>query len=262
MASVYDVLTGLTETINSSIVNAGITNKGYIRPGWPNMPELTKQMEQVPEQYYVSIYPLSDETNTTRFFPSNLTGIIGAVPTLSLTASVSSNVITFGGTPQGGVNIGVDFSPGALYQTTSSDTLATIATNVAAALNLASGIAAAASGDTISVTGVTNFTVNLGLTALGGSEVLRTIRNFQISIWTPSSNLRETIAEPVRAGIALTYFLQFPDKSYGRLLYKDTPWADVMERESIYFAHMIVSVEWGTFSSNTVAQIVLPRVSY
>lgn len=262
MASIDDVLSALNDAVSASIVSAGVTNQGIIAPGWPNMPDLTKQMEEVPAQYYVSLYPLPTERLTTRFFPK--TWVLGSSQAPTLMGTLTESSVTFTGTPQAGVNVTAIVRGGSptqsqavTYQTTGSDTLETISAALAAkiiGLDL-SGVNAGASGPTMSVTGVVAFSCNIGGVLTVGQEVLRTLRHFQVSVWAPDAPLRNAIAAAIKLGFATTYFLQFPDTSYGRLKYVSSPWSDDMQRDTLYNAKMIYSVEWAELQTQEAAQI-------
>lgn len=262
MATVDDVLDALNDQINDAIIAAGITNEGIIAPGWPNMPDLTKQMEQVPAQYFVSLYPLLTEKLTTRFL-NEPWGYISKV-TPSITATVSGNVITFSGTVTAGQNIGVVLDPGfsgeaAMYQTTASDTLSSIATNVAAAVK--SPYSATASGATVTITGASTIKCNVGGTATVGYEVMRSERHFQISVWCPDAPTRSVIFNAIKVYLAQVYFLTFPDTSQGRLKYVASPWNDDMQQDTLYFLKAVYSVEWGEVAQETQTQVTAVQLT-
>ena len=265
MASVDDVLTALKSAVITAITPLSFSNTILVGAGFPNMPALTKELEQ--GNSFVGITALPTEKLSTRFFP--LSYVI-TPPAVGLTASVSGNTIAFGGTPGAGFNVqttidsGSQTSINALYQTTGSDTLASIATNTAAALTTA-GAPSTASGDTVTVSGtIASLVCNVAGSATLGREVRRTCRHFQISTYTPPdsdpsltalSTKRSAIVSAIDTALATTYFLQFPDTSWGRLEYVRGPWDDDMQRETMLIAHQIFSVDWGTIAIDTASQI-------
>lgn len=263
MASISQVIAALQTAVSNALIAGGITNQGTVIGGWPNMPALTKQMEQVPPQYCVSVYPLDSEKLTTRFFPhwQYLTGL-----NVTLTASVSGNAITFGGTAASGFVVNVVVNAGlqgqaVVYQTTSTDTLASIATSVASRLSALSGISAVASGDTVTVTGASSITCNVGGSATIAQEVRRTERQFQISTWCPDGPTRSAIVNAIDTYCATLYFLTLGDGTFGRLKYVRGPWNDEMQRDTLYFAHQIFSVEFATMQTETATQVGITQSS-
>lgn len=262
MATVDDVLDALNDQINDAIIAAGITNEGIIAPGWPNMPDLTKQMEQVPAQYFVSLYPLPTEKLTTRFL-NEPWGYLSTV-TPSITATISGNAITFSGAVTPGQNIAVVLDPGSsgaafTYQSVSNDTLASIATNVAALIS--APYSATASGATVTITGAKTIKCNVGGSAVVGYEVMRTERHFQISVWCPDAPTRSAIFNAIKVYLAQVYFLSFPDTSQGRIKYVSSPWNDDMQQDTLYFLKAIYSVEWGEVAQETQTQITAVQLS-
>lgn len=265
MATVDDVLNALCDSVDSAFQAAGITNQGLIAPGYPNMPDLTKMMEQVPSQYYVGIVPLPTEKLTTRFFSN--TYLINAVePTM--TATVSGNQITFSGTVQAGVNATVVLNGGTpngpnpvTYQSVNGDTLSSVATGVAAKINTLSGYSASAIGAVVTITGASSITCDIGGSATTGREAMRTERHFQISCWCPDPPTRSAMFRAIKLYFATVYFLQFPDTSKGRLKYVTAPWHDEMQRDTLYSAILVYSVDWGEIVTDTQTQITATQIT-
>lgn len=262
MASVDDVLAALNDQINTALIAANVTNEGFIAPGWPNMTELTKQMEQVPAQYFVSIYPLPTERVTTRFLNEPWGYISTIDPTV--TASISGNVVSFSGAVTPGQNVALILDPGtsgavAHYQTKAGDTLADVALGVAA--QVVAPYTATPSGDTVAITSAATLRCNVGGSAVVGQEVLRTDRHFQISVWCPDAPTRSLIFNAIKRAFASVYFLTFPDTSSGRLKYVSSPWSDEMQQDTLYFLKAVYSVEWGEIAQDTQTQIVVTQVT-
>lgn len=262
MATVDDVLSALNDQINDALIAAKITNQGIIAPGWPNMPDLTKQMEQVPAQYFVSLFPLPTERLTTRFL-NEPEGYISTTPA-TVVASISGNIVTFSGTVTAGQNVTIVVDPGesgavATYQTKTGDTLASIASSIAALVT--APYSATASGDSVTVTGATTIVCNVGGSAVVGQEVMRTERHFQISVWCPDAPTRSLIFNAIKILLAQVYFLTFPDTSKGRLKYVSSPWNDDMQQDTLYFLKAVYCVEWGEVAQETRTQITATQIS-
>lgn len=257
MASITDVMSALQTQVADALIAANITLNGTVIKGWPNMPALTKQMEIVPAQYCVSVYPLPAEKKTTRLFPL---WQVQTEPNVTLGSSLSGGVLTFSGTVATGFNVMVVLNAGisgatALYQTSGTDTLASIATGVAAKINAITGFSAVASGDTVTISGAKSIICNIGGSGVLAREVRRTERQFQLSTWCPDGPTRAAIADAIDLFLATVYFLSFPDGSSGRLTYVRGPWNDEMQRDTLYFAHQIFAVEWGTMQTTVATQV-------
>ena len=265
MASVDDVLVALKAAVIAAVNPLSFSNAILAGAGSPNMPALTKELEQ--GNSFIGIIALPTEKLTTRFFPISY---IIMPPSVGLIATVTGNTIAFSGTPSAGlsiqstINSGAPASINAVYQTTGSDTIGSIASSVAAALT-AAGASASAAGDNITVAGtIASLVCNVAGTSTLGSEVRRTCRHFQVSTYTPPdaepsltvlSTKRSAIVNAIDNALATTYFLQFPDTSWGRLEYVRGPWNDDMQRETMLISHQIFSVDWATIRTDSASQI-------
>ncbi len=272
MASVDDALVALKAVVLNALAPLPFATTIDVAAGYPNMPALTKSLEQ--GNSFVGIFPLNTERLTTRFFPVayNITN-----PNPTLTATVSGQSITFAGTAAAGYNVLTTVNGGQMsgsqtvgYQTTGSDTVDSVATSVAANLT-ADGIPASASGAVVTLTGTySSLVCNVGTTAAIGQEVRRTERQFQVSTYTPGdaepsptilSTKRSAIVNAIDTYLATQYFVQFPDTSWGRLKYVRGPWDDNMQRETMLIAHQIFSIEFATIAEYTAAQIAATELT-
>jgi hypothetical protein len=261
MADLSDVMTALQTQIFAAVYPNGtsapsITTKGIrVFPGWPQPAALDADMRV--GICNISIYPTPVEQNVTRF-PKQWQQVSVTPPTLTLT--VSGRTITVGGampTPFSAHNLAVLMAGSAfVYALQATDTLTTIATA------LATLIAAAYPGTTSSGAAIT--LPNAGpipkarVGSVGQSimEIRRQKRLFQIVIWADTPTSRDTIAQAVDPALADVQFLTMPDGTAARLIYRDSPVTDGLQKERIYRRDLRYSVEYATTKIQTTATVI------
>jgi hypothetical protein len=186
-------------------------------------------------------------------------------PTHTLTASVSNNTITIGGTvsvPQNVVvMIGKSFVTS--YAVQANDTLASIASG------LATLISATFAGTT---SWGTHVTVNNAsppiiarVTSTGTviTETKRQEKSFQVSIWAPPCNVASSDADAWRTAVinvidpALSSSprIQLPDQQYGNIHYERLISMDTAQAEGLYRRYPFYWVEYATTLQTTAYEI-------
>jgi len=154
----------------------------------------------------------------------NLVAPAAGIATAKLTIANAGNVLTLSGTIQVGDVVGVTLGPlGATYQVLSTDTLASIATGLAANCNTA-GIAATHAGVTVTVTVTGNalaaFAVGTELSY--GNATWRRRKVFNATLWFPTPFDLSGVGKVVES-------LFFPGQ---RLPLGDGPSADILSMSS------------------------------
>lgn len=248
-------LQDVAETIQvyvAGLLNAaGITQKGQVVVGWPATPDLTQILGQAGEQWQVSVWPCDDTKNTSRY---EATSFKLASPNVPMTATVAGDILTFGGSVIAGLNVHTfvgRFLQDAFYQTTSLDTLGSVAVGVQNAINAlsVSGVAAAASGDSTTITGSPLLRCNVGGAGLvSAKEVGRVSRSVQVSVWAPDPVIRWALADPIitGAGEADSTYLTLSDGTPMFVLYECDSMRDKAQSSySLYEHHMRFHVEYG-----------------
>ena len=202
-------LQDILETIQIQVANAiqaGITAGRISAPpaqvvvGWPTSTEVVNILSQ--GQYMVSVYPLPDGRQTSRYpltpFALPITDL-----NVTLTATISGNTLTFGGSVVSGLNIhtfvGV-LLVDAYYQTIAGDTLATVATQVQDAINALAipGVGASSSTNSVTISGSPNLICNIGSSGtIMGIEINRIQQSVQVSGWFPEPIIRYSVIEPI-----------------------------------------------------------------
>ncbi len=221
--------------------------------GWPYVNELVALLSQ--KEYILTVFPHPDGHQTSRYSPIPFT-IQDPFVSLVATVSLTARTITFSGSAQTGINVHSFIGPllqDAYYQTRPSDTLASTATAVAAAINALtiSGVSASASGAMVTVTGSPYIICNVGSSQeTMAVEVNRIQRTVQVSAWCPTPDLRFQVSDPILQSIGTTDVpvLKFSDGSplriqnNGRIDYNTD---ESQSAYSLYEYHINFEVEYG-----------------
>lgn len=184
MPSIDGICDALGPLVLAAIGDAGITTPGKIFVGWPVPTEAVKIWGK--GQALVSLWPAGNGKQVTRYaaVPYSITP---SVVTLTATVADSAGVVvTFGGSVVAGLNVHtvLDTAADAYYQTTGGDTLASVATAVAAAITALAlpGITASAAGPVLTIHGVHGAIVNIGKL----QSIVKEIARMQQDVWVTS----------------------------------------------------------------------------
>lgn len=261
-------------------VVAGIQVSGQSAPvtfgiGWPS----TNKIQDVPKAsagVFTSLCGIFDRgagNNTTRW------PVIAAVPdvvgacglvcdlvdnspllttaTLTLTGSPNTNdtvVFQYGN--------GVVLSPGYLestalvgYKALVSDTLATFATALAAAISTIAGLTAVSSGGVISITSTnapTYAVANAANQSVRTNEYNRLNRHLAVTFWCPSELHRQALTDPIESFLVQTrssYGFQLANGEWVRLMYERDAYIDDAQLQSIFRRDFFMECEYGLTGS-------------
>jgi hypothetical protein len=190
----------------------------------------------------VSIFPLADITrNTTRW------GIhVTELPTTStLTVGTSGNSATFLGSASAGDLAGVLVNQQAyIYQAQAGDGAALVAAALADILRTV--MICWLTQATITVPGAYYFIARTASSVNALEEWGRQEQGFQISVWAPTPNLRDVVAQLIGRTLAQLSFLTLADGTGGRLRYRATANYDTDQASSIYRRDLNYDVEYAT----------------
>jgi len=207
----------------------------------------------------VTVFPLAGmERNTTRF-PTDINTL--NIPASTVTATVSGQNVTFGGTVAIAQNIGItlgDYQPTQktyVYAASTSDTQTTIAAGLAAVL-VAAGITATSSGAVMTLPATAIATPIVGVTGTTWQEVKRQERAISVILWCPTPALRDLASPIVDIALAQNEHLALPDGSSGRMAYQRTMVFDDRQTVGYYRRDLIYMVEYPTVVLGTAAQII------
>lgn len=224
--------------------------------GWPVAADLDAQMAA--GKIMVSVFPMAMERNTTRFFLEDHTV---SIPAPTITATISGQTITFGGTVGATENVGVTlgaWAPGNqtfVYQTIQGDTLTNIAAQIAA-LMVAAGIAATSSGPVLTLPATVIASAIVGVFGTTWKEFKRQERAIMVTLWCPTPDLRDLASSVVDLALVQQEHLLLPDGSGARMVYQRTNVSDARENTAIYRRDLVYMVEYGTNVITTYPQII------
>lgn len=260
MPSESAVLSTVATAVTNAINAAGITQRGQVGPGWPTATEMTSVLAQIDGEWLVSVYPLKGSRNVTRNRPEYQ---VLQRPSVTVTASVSGNVLTFAGTPQAGLNIHVfpdAPKPDAVYLTTASDTLASIAVSVAGAISAQTGYIATPSGASVTVAGCRTLRCNIGGSqqVLAAREVGRIQQDVQVTAWAPDDQIRSLLHDAIISGVGQlgSMYFTLPDGSDFSMKFHTSSWSDESQSSySLYVSHLIYTCEYGINQSVVATQV-------
>jgi len=194
----------------------------------------------------VSIFPLADTTrNTTRW------GVqITELPTFpTLTVGTSGNSATFVGTTSAGDLAGVLVDEQAyVYQAQAGDSAALVA--AALADTLRTTMICWLTQATITVPGAYYFIARTASLVSSLEEWSRQEQGFQVSVWAPTPNLRDLVAQMIGCTLTQISFLTLADGTGGRLRYRSTANYDTDQASSIYRRDLNYEVEYATTIMN------------
>lgn len=244
-------------TSQPSIVNAGVK----IYRGWPVSAGLDTDLAAGVAN--ISVFPPPGmERNTSRYDRDD---IELTAPVHTLTATVAGNKVTIGGsfaaaTPQNVVVLcGAQLA--FAYSAQADDTLASIATNLAA-LIAASFPGTAASGAVITIAG------NPGIVQarIGGvgqiwTEQARQEKVYWITCWCPTPAMRDILAPAIDVTLKQLDFVTLADGSEARLIYHSSRTNDEGQKVQIYRRDLLYSVEYATSTTTSAPETVTVGLS-
>ena len=228
--------------------------------GWPLPSDVDQAMTA--RKVLISIYPRPEERTTSRLQQAYLNKGQNATGT---TVSVNGQAVTFGGAPVAGDIIAVSVDAAAAvqlqapvfgYGVNSADTPASIATALAGLIPGASSAGAV----------LTVPALEVGATVTGSWSVLqetgRLEKRFQISVWAPKYDLRDSVAKVLKPVLDLNYRLNLVDGTqtttrHGRQLHLDE-----LQKQQIYRRDFFYYAEWATTTApQTAPALVIPEVN-
>lgn len=251
----------------STIVNANIT----IGNGWP-LPATLDQIAatagaSIP-QALISIYPVPNSYRNTSRYPARWKEL--SRPSATLTIVASGTTLTIGGTAPGlsgpaqNVAALVGFGSGIrafVYQTTTTDTLDTIATNLAALINAATP--ASAAGAVVTISNSYSLVGRIGVTGIAIRELNRQAQMIDLHIWAPLPALRDQIGAPLRQALGEANvngclgWITLADGSAMRIRNGSDQWLDDPEKAGIYRRCIGTECDWATTETMAGAEIIV-----
>ena len=257
MSDISDVLNVLVANIGATLYPNGTAQTSVagcpvrVFAGWPIAAQLDADLAA--GTCNVSVFPTPTERKTTRYL---LQPAQASHQAASLSASLTGQTIVFGGVqpaPFYAHNFVILVGSMAYgYQSTAADTPSTIAAAMAALIPGAS-----ASGPVLTIPpGGGTVQARIGTTGTLTTEVRRQNRLMQVTIWADTPAHRDAIAQPVDLALAQVEFLTMPDGTAARIIYRDSPVTDGLEKQVLYRRDLRYDVEYATTTSQTTADVL------
>ncbi len=250
MADQSDVETTLVGLIVAALYPAGTSGPSAVGTlarvyrGWPTAAALDADL--LAGFINVSVFPVDGGGHTTTRYPETWYPIVAQAPTL--TATLSGTTATFGGAGGAGQVAGLMVDGRTyVYRTTSGDTPASVAANLAT-LARADAIVGL-TGASISVPGAGRMLARVVADTGAVQEVRRQVRDFRVSCWCSTPALRDQAAATIYRALAPLHFIALPDGSAGRLTYAGGNVFDQSQNATLYRRDLVYSVEYPTMLS-------------
>lgn len=246
MADQSDVENALVGLIAAALYPDGTSSASAvgldcrIYRGWPQSAALDTDLSA--GRINVSVFPQGESgKNTTRYAPQWQ----GSLTTPALTASVSGNMVSFGGTAAIGQVAGVLADGRAYaYRIQRGDTPTTVAANIAVLAR--SDWIVLQSGTALSLVGAAHVVCRVMADAPAIQETRRQEQGFRITCWCPTPDARDRTAITIDQAFAAFRFIDLPDGTQGRLGYHGTAEFDQSQDALLYRRDLLYTVEYPT----------------
>lgn len=198
------------------------------------------------------------ERNTSRF---SLDWQTLTPPVHTLTAIVAGNTVTIGGAVASPQNVAILLGDNpatakiAIYPVQPSDTLATIATGLAAILAMA-GVVATSSGPVVTLPASSIINTRVGGYGTIARELKRQERSFMITLWCSTPAQRDQASPIIDIALIKPENLLFADGTVGRLAYERTLVNDEKQTLQIYRRDIVYRVEYPTIETQAGTEIL------
>ena len=225
--------------------------------GWPSPKQLNTDLAN--GVCDVSVYSIPGGSRDTSRYPRDWHTLPGTAPTL--TASSSGNVVTFGGTPGAAQLASLSAANlGYSYAVRASDTLDSIATALATAVNADGRLLAATTGPSVTITttggngkAATGFANSTGT---AWRETRRQEQRMMVSIWCPTPELRDLLGGAIDNGFSDIDFIDAGDPTTTRIRYFGTSETDSGTNATLYRRDINFLVEYPTIQNAVSAPMV------
>jgi hypothetical protein len=223
-----------------------------IEEGWPISTQLDQDIAA--GNAHVSVFPTNKERVVTKFErvyqPNTLTPA-------TLTATVAGQTVTIGGTvtvPQAVMVIVNGQAPqGYGYQVLITDTLDSIAAGIAALISGASAV-----GAVITIPSAFDLVARIATQYTASEELSRQDREFIISVWAPTPNIRYLLGSAIDIVFKQNYRIVLSDNYFGQIFYDHVEEVDMLEQQLIYRRNLFYTIQYPTTLTTTYTTITDP----
>ncbi len=256
MADLADIETTLVGLATASLYPGGLAAPSTVGAdcriyrGWPAPVGLDADLRA--GRVNVTVFPDSTPGKTMTHYPSEWHGA-PAIPTLL--GAVTGNTVTFSGTADVGQIAGLMFGNLTFaYRTVAGDTPASVAANLGAMIRV--GQIVQLSGSTLIISGASDIVVRVVADSPALREIRRQSHDLRISFWCPTPALRDSASSTVDAALAALTFIDLPDTSLGRIVYKNTAVFDQSQSAILYRRDLLYAVEYPTIVSASLPSMI------
>ena len=248
MADISDVEQALADTITSILYPGGAAESSIlgvfcrVYRGWPNSATLNGDLSAGA----VNVTVVSDNDSgraTTRYLPEWHT--VASLP--GAAASSAGQTVTMSGHPSVGDVVGV-LVDGAVfaYRVLAGDTPSLVAANLN---HLIQGDRPAIlRGSTVSVPGANSIVVRVVRDNSTAFESRRQEKDVRVICWCPTPPIRDLVATALDEALCGKSFLELPDGTSGRIVYRNTAGYDQSQNALLYRRDVLYTVEYPTMT--------------
>jgi hypothetical protein len=249
MADISDIEQNIADFVTSILYPAGSAQSSVVGVlcrvyrGWPNSATLNADLNAGAVNVTISADNESGRT-TTRYLPkwhttANKPGV---------SASATGQTISIAGIPAVGDVVGalVDAVPFA-YRIQAGDT----PDLVAACLNqlIRATRIANLQGANITIPGASSVKTRVACDGTASLESRRQEKEFRIICWCPTPSVRDQVATAIDSVLNQVDFLQLPDATDARIIYRNTASFDQAQNALLYRRDLMYTVEYPTLST-------------
>lgn len=222
--------------------------------GYPEQEELDPDLAA--GKVHVSIFPMNGVESTKAVYPRDAREI--GPRSTPLTWSAVGQVATLAGVPALGLAIGFAPANGSPvgYVLTSADTLATACAALAAKI-----AGAASSGATVTLPAAASGSFVASTSGTTATELRRHTKQFVITCWAPSNDLREAVARLFDVPFADICWLRLADGTAGKVDLFSTFEVDNEIKDGCWRRDWRFAVEYPTVALQTTSTIAIVSAS-
>ncbi|MBB3175393.1 hypothetical protein FHR90_003248 [Endobacter medicaginis] len=248
LAAVESALVAAVE----NALRGAVQVKCRVYRGWPVSDALEKFTQA--GGCDISVYSRPGMSRNTTRYPVAWQQLSSVAPTLTITTD--GNTITLAGASGTAQNVGaVIAGERYVYAAGPTDNAVTAAAGLAALIP-----DAAVAGAVITVPGVQQ--VAVGAFGTVSSEVRREWQELSVIIWAPTPDVRDAVSGVLDLALAQLPWLQLPDGTTARLLYRGQRTDDLPQKAALWRRDMNYGVEFGVSAQAQAAEALFsPAVS-
>lgn len=249
MADLSDVTDALVAIVAAAVYPNGTSQPpatGYptkVFGGWPISTSLDADLRA--GAVNISVFPQSEMEKVTTRYPREWQDQTRVQP--SIVASIADHAITLSGQIVANDYLAI-FVKGGIYayKVLANDTLATVATAIAALINVDMPASSAGAVITVPATAAGRISARAAAPGTLIRELRRQQRGYQITVWAASPAARAATCKTIDPALTLLDSLAMPDGSMTWITYRHSGDFDGREANHIFRRDIFFSVEFAT----------------